>query len=266
MIPAQFDYVRPKTVSEAEKYLETTNSVILAGGHSLVSALKWRKNRPSLVVDINDLSLNTIEKTGGGLTIGATVRQAQFYSGATTPVEELLQKVCHASGDPLIRSRGTLVGALCAAEKAGDWGAAALALDARLQVVQNGMEEEVLYSDWLSNDEFRERAKLVSAVKLPELSSDNEVSYFKAKHAAIGWAIAGMATVKGPDLVRIAVSGVCHRPSRLRATEQAIQSGGAWEDAWNEDLSELSLWGDSYASASYRVHVLKNEVARTFDL
>lgn len=265
MIPAKFEYVRPNSVSGAQKYLETENSVILAGGHSLMTDLKWRKTKPSLVVDINNLPLNEISIKKSELIVGATVRQERFYSSATSPVEQMLQRVCHAAGDPLIRSRGTLVGALCAAEKGGDWGAAALALNARLLIAQQKGEIEVPYAEWLSQETSQKENELVLAAIFPELPKDSEVSYSKAKHAAIGWAIAGMAIVKTQTFTRIAVSGVSERPARLIATEEAISSGGDLDAAWKQDVGQLSLWGDSYASASYRLRVLKTAVERTPD-
>lgn len=263
MIPAQFDYVRPNSVNSAKKYLETKNSVILAGGHSLITELKWRRTKPSLVVDINELPLDEVLIKRRELVVGATVRQERFYSGATSPVEEMLQKVCHTAGDPLIRARGTVVGALCAAEKAGDWGAAALALDARLRISQKRGEKEIPYSDWLSQENYREQNRLVLAAVFPELPKGCEVSYFKAKHAAVGWAIASMAIVKAPNFVRIAVSGVSEKPSRLKKTEQAISSGGDLNVAWEQDIAQMSLWGDSYASASYRLRMLRTALDRS---
>ena len=48
-----FDYVRPKTLASACSYLsKDPNSLVLAGGQSLLPMLSMRLARPSILVDI----------------------------------------------------------------------------------------------------------------------------------------------------------------------------------------------------------------------
>lgn len=260
MIPSSFDYVRPKTITDAKNFLASEDAVVLAGGHTLLTQLKWRKLKPRLVVDINDLPLQAVTtRKNGELEVGATVRQSHFFSSNEAGAGQLLEQVCRASGDPLIRARGTVVGAMCAAEKGGDWGAAALALGARLKFALRRGSKEISYEQWLSDSETNRQQRLALSAVFPKLPAESSLSYFKAKHAAVGWAIASLAIVKTPKFTRIAVSGVTLKPSRLEATEQVIQSGeGDLDEAWESDFGCLPVWGDSYASATYRRKILRH--------
>ena len=63
MIAAEFDYVRANTLDEALSLLsQNEDAKILAGGHSLIPAMKLRLAQPSLLVDISrikDLTLHS---------------------------------------------------------------------------------------------------------------------------------------------------------------------------------------------------------------
>ena len=54
MIPAKFDYIKASSISEAVDLLDKHGyeAKILAGGHSLLPAMKLRLNRPGVLVDI----------------------------------------------------------------------------------------------------------------------------------------------------------------------------------------------------------------------
>ncbi|HET6721924.1 MAG TPA: FAD binding domain-containing protein, partial [Chitinophagaceae bacterium] len=79
MIPAAFDYQKAKTVDEAIAALSGGNSKILAGGHSLLPAMKLRLSQPSKLVDINGISaLKGIKEEDGEIVIGAASTHAEI--------------------------------------------------------------------------------------------------------------------------------------------------------------------------------------------
>ena len=81
MIPAAFDYEKVKTVDEAIAALSNGNSKILAGGHSLLPAMKLRLSQPSKLVDINGISaLKGIREEDGEIVIGAASTHADIVN------------------------------------------------------------------------------------------------------------------------------------------------------------------------------------------
>lgn len=140
MIPHSFDYMRPQTLNDALQKIEhltpQTEVAILAGGQSLLSALKQRRTKPNLIVDLGSISdLSATREVPDGLEVGAMVRQVDFavhhFVHAHAPI---FQDVAAAAGDPMIRRNGTLVGAFCEVDPRGDWVAAGLVQDAILEI------------------------------------------------------------------------------------------------------------------------------------
>src|SRR2546430_5830278 len=143
MIPAQFDYARANTLDEALNLLaQNEDAKILAGGHSLIPAMKLRLTQPPLLVDIGRIKdLSYIREENGQIRIGAMTTHYQIESS------ELLKKICPllpecAShiGDMQVRNKGTIGGSLAHSDPAGDWPAAILALNA--EIVAGGKEGE----------------------------------------------------------------------------------------------------------------------------
>src|SRR5688500_1856085 len=137
MIPANFDYHRPQTLDEAVALLgQSEDAKILAGGHSLVPAMKFRLAQPKTVIDISRIAeLSYIRETNGHIAIGAMTTQYQIESSDLLRDRcPLLPEVASNIGDVQVRNKGTLAGSLVHADPAADAPAAILALDAELQV------------------------------------------------------------------------------------------------------------------------------------
>lgn len=82
MISAQFDYVRAKTLDEALSLLaQNEDAKILAGGHSLIPAMKLRLTMPALLIDIARIEgLAYIREEDGQIRIGAATTHYQIES------------------------------------------------------------------------------------------------------------------------------------------------------------------------------------------
>ena len=115
---------------------------ILAGGQSLIPAMRYRLARPAVLVDINPIDeLAYIKESGGMLTIGALTRDFALEQSALIASNyPLLDDVSAVVADPVVRQMGTVVGSLCHNDPAGDWGVAALA--SRAQIVVRGPKGE----------------------------------------------------------------------------------------------------------------------------
>jgi carbon-monoxide dehydrogenase medium subunit len=144
VIPAAFDYVRSHSPDEAFAELQKygADARVLAGGQSLIPAMRFRLARPSVLVDINDLrDLSSVRVNDATLHVGAIVRDSDIERASWINERRwtLIHDVSRVVADPVVRQMGTLVGSLCHNDPAGDWPAAALA--ARAQIVVRGKSD-----------------------------------------------------------------------------------------------------------------------------
>jgi len=131
MFPVSFEYVRSTSVEEALAALQQHggDARVLAGGQSLIPAMRYRLARPAVLVDINRVQgLDTLHEADGHLHIGATLRDARLeFTPWIAERYSLLSDVSRVVADPIVRHMGTVVGSVCHNDPSGDWTAAALA-------------------------------------------------------------------------------------------------------------------------------------------
>src|SRR4051812_2138294 len=175
MYPAQFDYVAPTSLDEAIKLLAESNgeAKILAGGHSLLPAIKLRLARPATLIDLRKIpGLDEIKVDASGVTIGAMV--THFQVSQSPEIQRgvpLLGHACSVVGDLQVRNRGTLVGSLAHSDPAGDPPTVFLACEGTIVAKGPNGEREIAAGDFfldilttaLGEDE------IVTAVKFPTL-------------------------------------------------------------------------------------------------
>jgi carbon-monoxide dehydrogenase medium subunit len=132
VIPAAFDYIRAHTVDEAFAHLQQhgAEARVLAGGQSLIPAMRFRLARPSVLVDINPLTdLSQLRISDHVLVVGAIARDSDIERAPWVGDRRwsLIHDVSRVVADPVVRQMGTVVGSLCHNDPAGDWTAVALA-------------------------------------------------------------------------------------------------------------------------------------------
>src|ERR1044072_6662150 len=145
MISAPFDYARASTLDEALSLLaQNEDAKILAGGHSLIPAMKLRLAMPPMLIDIARIKdLSYINENGGQIRIGAMTTHYQIESSdLLKSICPLLPECASHIGDTQVRNKGTIGGSLAHSDPAGDWPAAVLALDAELVAVSKTRSEE----------------------------------------------------------------------------------------------------------------------------
>jgi carbon-monoxide dehydrogenase medium subunit len=127
-----FELHRAKSVADAAAMLGKTGGKALAGGQSLVAAMKLRLAQPGHVVDLSHVAeLKGIRKEGDHLVIGAMTRHAEV--AASDVVKGAIPALAHLAegiGDRQVRNMGTIGGSIANADPAADWPAAVIALDA----------------------------------------------------------------------------------------------------------------------------------------
>lgn len=280
MIPVDFDYARPQTLAEATQALAAAGgeAAILSGGQSLMTDLKLRRKRPRLVLDLAAVEgLSGITVGEGVARIGAMARQADIVRHPDIAAQfPLLAEIAGAAADPMVRRRGTLVGALCAAEPGGDWLCGCLAMDGMVEIAGLGGRRDVPLTDFVAGARTTTLARdeIAVAVRLRAAPRRARQAYRKVKHIAIGWSIASVAAVLDIDdggrcsFARVAVSGATAWPRRLPALEAALvtpefRSRDRLHDAVAASLSRLQFSGDYYASDGYRAGRLAMLVEQT---
>ena len=199
MIPASFRYAAPRSVAEAVDLLRgNEDAKVLAGGHSLLPLMKLRLANPPVLVDINRIpNLNYIREDAqlGRLRIGALARHVDFErSDLIRQRYPMLWDAARGIGDPLVRNRGTMAGAVAHADPAADWPAALLAAEGEVVVFGAKGERMIPIRDLyiailttsLSSDE------LVTEVRVPMPQARTGGAYEKLERKVGDYAVIGV--------------------------------------------------------------------------
>src|SRR5579884_3560937 len=150
MFPAKFAYTAPSSLQEAVGLLQDPDAKVLAGGHSLLPLMKLRLAQPKLLVDIGRIpGLNYIRSENGQLAIGALATYRDIQTSPEVHRQAaVLAEAAHEVGDPQVRARGTLAGALAHADPAGDMPAVVLALGTTITAVGPNGERQINVDDF----------------------------------------------------------------------------------------------------------------------
>ncbi len=273
MIPANFDYYAPKTVDEALGLLAEhgEDCKVLAGGHSLIPAMKLRLTQIPVIVDIGKISdLNYIKVDGGMIHIGAMTTHGTIAASGEIKQHCPLLAECGAQvGDQQVRNRGTLGGSLVHADPAADWPAAILALNAEV-VLQSASGERVVKAadflvDMLTTDV--QPGELLIEIRVPIPAQPKASAYLKVAQAASGFAVVGVAAQLEMDggkckSISIGVTGLAPKAYRALSVEAAL-AGTALDDATlsaasaKADADASDAMGDIHASEEYRRHLTR---------
>jgi len=270
MFPAKFEYVAPGSLDEAIKLLSDPEAKLIAGGHSLLPLMKLRLAQPRLLVDIGRIpGLSYIRSDNGALAIGAmtTYRDIQL-SDEVQRRAAVLAEAAHEVGDPQVRARGTLAGALAHADPAGDMPAVVLGLGAALNVVGPGGEKQIeidgFFVDMLTTSLGEQ--EIIREVRVNAVPSGAGAAYQKFDQPASHYALTGVCavvTLDGDKLgsVRIGVTGVGPKAYRPTAVEQALQGQPITDDAVKAAVQTVAdgidVLGDIHASPEYRAHLAR---------
>lgn len=185
MFPASFEYVRAHSLDEAFNSLQQHgyDGRVLAGGQSLIPAMRYRLARPAVLVDINPIKdLAYLKEEDGYLRIGATTRDAALeFTPYIRQRYSLITSVSSVVADPIVRHMGTVVGSVCHNDPAGDWTATALA--ARGVMVVRGRDglREVPIDEFLvdSYTTAVEEGEMALELKIPIPDAHTQGSYQK---------------------------------------------------------------------------------------
>ena len=278
MFPPRFRYEAPRSLPEAISLLHEGGgeAKVLAGGQSLVPLLKLRFASPDLLVDINNLPELAYHRVddNGALHIGALCRHADLErSSLLADRQPTMVAAAPLIADPIVRTRGTLVGSLCHADPQGDWSAVLTALGG--QVVAHGPSgrRTIAIGDFVTGPFQNTLAYDEVAVEaiVPAAKGRLEGGFLKLERRVGDFATAGTAVsveLDGDRVVRagIALSGVGARTLDAREAADSLVGhtldDGAITRAADLAASVAEPKSDHRGSAEYKRHVVHTFVIR----
>lgn len=273
MYTAEFNYHRPATLAEAVAILsKNKHAKVLAGGHSLLPAMKLRVAEPSAVVDIGRLKgLSGIKAGKKEVKIGAlTTHAAVAGSKELAKACPILAETAGHIGDTQVRNRGTMGGSLAHADPAADYPTTMLALEATITATGKNGPRDIPAAKFFK-DIFTTSLKsgeIITSITVPAYNNLPHMGgcYLKHRHPASSYAVVGVAAMVGigkdgtVTRASIAVGGATGVPVRCTAAEKALT--GMVPTAENVAAAAARVaealthpMGDHYASAEYRVHL-----------
>ena len=270
MYSANFDYHRPSTVDEAVALLVRygDDAKLLAGGQSLIPAMKLRLATPKVIIDIGRVAnLSYIRKSGDRIAVGAMTTHDEIAASALLAQScPLLPETASHIGDVQVRNKGTIGGSLAHADPAADWPATILALEAEVDVVgprgRRTLRADVFFVDLMQTAIAAD--EILCEIRVPTTS--RSVAYVKTEQKASGFALAGVAVVVGPAGVRVGVTGVAAKAYRATAVERALAARPftveAIARAAAHAAEDVDALGDIHASPEFRVHLAQVNTQR----
>jgi aerobic carbon-monoxide dehydrogenase medium subunit len=255
-----FEYQQPKNVADAAALLSKTGGKALAGGQSLVAAMKLRLAQPGTLVDLRGLTeLSGITKDGSALVIGAMTRHAEVATSAVVKgAIPALATLAEGLGDRQVRNMGTLGGSIANNDPAADWPAAVLACNATVQThkrkIAAGDFFKGMYETALDADE------IITAVSFP---IPKKAAYAKFPNPASRFALVGVFVAQLADgSVRVAVTGAAPSVFRATALEDALAKSFTPDAAKAVKIDAAGLNNDLHGSAAYRAHLVSVMASR----
>ena len=269
MYAEAFSYHAPTSLDEALSLLSThgDDAKLLAGGHSLLPAMKLRLTTPAHLIDLKKLrgSLQYIRDGGDHIAVGALTTHADLAaSSELAAVAPLLAETAASIGDIQVRNMGTLGGSLAHADPAGDLPAAVLAAEATMVIRGRSGERSVPANTFFLGffETAVQQGEILTEVRVPKERGGS--NYQKFAHPASGYAVCGVAAVieRDGDTVtscRVGITGVAGEAYRAGAVEAALEgqtfSEALAAQAAGHAADGVDPLGDPFASEEYRAHL-----------
>ncbi len=254
-----FEYQRPTSLTQARQAALTHNGSYLAGGQSLVQAMKLRMSSPQALIDLGALTeLQGIEVGPTSVQVGAMAHHAQVADHAPLRAAiPALSGLAGGIGDPMVRNQGTLGGSLAYNDPSACYPSAAMALDAVIHTQQRDIAAADFFQGLYQT--ALEPGELIRAVTFqrPEAAA-----YIKFKHPASKLALVGVFVARFKDRVRVGVTGAQACVFRAGAIEAALQASFTPAAAQAVKLPSADMMSDIHAGAAYRAALVGTLAAR----
>ena len=249
-----FAYSTPPSVAEAARTAAQADAKLMAGGQTLLQSMKLGLIAPSAVIDISGIAeLKGITVAGGKVTIGAGTTHAAVAASrdVQTAIPALAELAGHI-GDRQVRNRGTLGGSLANNDPAACYPAAVMGLNASVQTNKRTLTAEQFFTGMFST--ALQDGEVITSVSFP---IPEKAGWQKFKQPASRFSLVGVFVSKGPDGVRVAVTGA-GASGVFRATELETKLASNWSAAAlaGATVPSADLNSDLHGSAEYRAALI----------
>jgi len=240
-----FNYQNPKSVADAAAALaKGGDAKLLAGGQSLIAAMKLRLSAPTDLIDLGGIpELAGIKVEGSGITIGAMTRHAEVARSKDVQAKiPALASLAGGIGDRMVRNMGTIGGSLAHNDPVADYPAGVLGLNATV----NTNKRKIAADDFFKGmfETALAAGEIIVSVSFPV---PKRAAYIKFKNPASRYAIVG---------VRVAVTGAASSVFRVAAMEKALAAKWSPDAVAGISVPAGNLNSDLHASAEYRAHLI----------
>ena len=278
MYPSRFRYEAPRSLDEAIAALRDGGDYakVLAGGQSLVPMMKLRFASPELLVDINNVPGLDYHRADpdGTLRIGALCRHADLErSTLLKSSQPTMAAAAPLIADPIVRSRGTLVGSVCHADPQGDWASVVLALGGSVVAQGPRGRRTIRVADFVTGpfENVLEPDEIAVEALIPPATGARAGGYLKLERRVGDFATVGVAValdMSGATVTRAGISLTGVGGSTIGATEAASALVGQPLTAQSIEMA-AGLAGDAArprtdhrGSADYKRHMVRTFVTR----
>lgn len=252
-----FGYYDPTSVQKAAGITaDKPEARYLAGGQSLLAAMKLGLAAPSDLVDLSqipDLRGIKVEGGGTGIAIAAMARHADVAQSIEVGARiRALAELAGMIGDHQVRNRGTLGGSLANNDPAADYPAAVLALNATVTTNQRTLAADAFFKGLFET--ALKGNELITSVSFPV---PKKAAYQKFRNPASRFAVVGVFVAQTASGVRVAVTGAGARGVfRVKSMEDALSRNWSPDALKSIVVPSSELQSDLHASAEYRAHLI----------
>lgn len=248
-----FEYHRPSSLSDALSLLKGGDGSVLAGGQSLIPAMKHGLAAPPTLVSLRDVEeLRGIRVEGDAVSVGAMSTHADVTgSSQVRSAIPALAELAGDIGDPQVRNRGTIGGSVAHADPAADYPAALVGLGATVVTDRREVDAEDFFIGMFTT--ALEAGEIIKSVRFPVPEC---AAYAKFASPASRYALVGVMVSKGAAGVRVAVTGAATSVFRQSDMEAALAADFSASALDGIQQSSDALVSDLEASAEYRAHLV----------
>ena len=253
-----FDYQRPASRADAVA-AAGGDTRYLAGGQSLIQAMKLRLSSSERLVDLGAIAdLKGITVEGNTVTIGAMATHASVAGSADVKrLIPALAELAAGIGDPMVRNMGTIGGSIANADPAACYPAAVLGLGATVHTNQRTIPGDTFFTGLFET--ALKPGEMITAVSFP---AAQKAAYVKYKQPASRFALVGVFVAQGAGGVRVAVTGAKSTVFRATQIEEALTRSFTAEAAKAVKMPTDGINGDMHGSAAYRAAMISVMASR----
>ena len=257
-----FDYQRPASSAAAASALQGADARFLAGGQSLIQAMKLRLSSSERLVDLGGVAdLKGIKIDGGNVVIGAMTTHATVaLSAEVRKAIPALAELAGGIGDQMVRNMGTIGGSIANADPAACYPAAVLGLGATVHTNQRTIAGDSYFTGLFET--ALKPGELITAVSFP---APAKAAYIKYKQPASRFALVGVFVSQGAGGVRVAVTGAKGHVFRVKEIEDALTASFTPAAAKAVKVSAEGINSDLHGTAAYRAAMISVMAARAVE-